>query len=166
MKKTAKLLLFIAIVMMASKCDAQVMSDTPVYQGVFHYSPKVKEIIRENDSVGIHLDSVIFSSDEISDIFSSKDVTIIIRNVFMLQNVNKNTLQKNLGIIMIDEYGRKVFISPKALDYSNYLLLEGGEIKDGIFFPNIIGTSGLSYKEDEKKDNTFVPVINIINLGP
>ena len=161
MKNITKILLPVAMVTLANIYFAQNVNDIPVYSGIHYYSTEVKKYIQENEAAGIHLDDTIFYEEEVADIFSSPGIQTILPAT--LKKINEYLVVKKEGMIVVDEYGRKIFISLAALDKDN-LVLEGGYVKNNIFYPNVISLLGMAYKEDTTNPGTMIPWLRIIKF--
>ncbi len=131
--------------------------DISTYGEIHYYSA---EVIKKNNKDSVSLNERVkeneFDLDEVKDIFSSKFKEV----AYTLEQRNKAAVKKD-GIIVADEYGRKIYFAVMALNV-DHVLIEGGESLNGIFYPNIISTNGISYKEDEKNPGSFIGIPVII----
>ena len=134
----------------------------PVYSGIHHYSAEVKKMNIEYFADSAYIDKKVkenqFDAFEVKEIFSFKfkDITKT------LEQINQTAKVKTEGMIVADEYGRKIYFAIEALKNYSHILLESGETKNGMFFPNIISTNGVSYKENEKNPGTMIEVPQVI----
>ncbi len=162
MKKIVRSFLFIAVAAVANISFAQNMSDSiPFYSGVHRYSAEVKKEINQDSAfVYVKVMQNTFDPFEVRDIFHLK----FAQAACALEKINETSKVKKEGIIIVDEYGRTIYFPVSALEENGYLLLEGGEVKRGVFYPYIISANNVFYKQDKNEPGTVIPNKKIIDF--
>lgn len=131
-----------------------------VYSYTHHYSVEVKEKNNQDTSLlSQKVRSNEFDSYEVKDIFSQN----FKKFADELDQINKTSTVKKEGVVISDEYGRKIFLAVIALK-RGHLLLEGGEKINGIYYPNIVSMNGMEFKEDPDGSGMMNAVLRMIKF--
>ncbi len=168
MKRITKMLLIMAIAMTAvcafgqnTRTTIDSINGIPVYPGIHLYPKEIKDMYIEDQNYLISMMQMnMFDMDEVQDIFTA--LFKIVSDA--LEEINKKAFPKKEGMIVVDQYGRRIYIS--LLLRRGHYLLEGGDIINGIFYPIIITINGVHQEPDKDKPWIEIPIPRVINFNP